>query len=49
MMDNEMEQKKEYVAPQMEVVQFQPQGSILGLSCVKPEDCPEKPPWEIEG
>lgn len=35
-----MEQKKEYVAPQMEVVQFQSQGSILqeskGLNCPPP-------------
>lgn len=39
MMDNEMEQKKEYVAPQMEIVQFQSQGSILQESespCGKP-------------
>jgi hypothetical protein len=42
MMDNEMEQKKEYVAPQMEVVQFQPQRSVLVDSpcMIGDDDCP---------
>lgn len=39
MMDNEMEQKKEYVAPQMEIVQFQPQNLLLENSCVGTQ-CP---------
>ena len=41
MMDNAMEQKKEYVAPQMEVVQFQLQDRLLQDSPTNPPEPPQ--------
>ena len=46
LMNNEMEQKKEYVEPQMKIVQFQPQGNLLECSpnpCSTPDDLGERP------
>ncbi len=41
MMNNEIEQKREYAAPQMEVVQFELQDRLLWAS---PTDRPSGPP-----
>ena len=40
MMDNEMEQKREYAAPQMEVVQFELQDHLLSNSPTNPSEIP---------
>ena len=42
-MNNEIEQKKEYVAPLMEVYSFRAQRNLLDCS---PMPCPEPPPPE---
>ncbi|MBR3070571.1 hypothetical protein [Fibrobacter sp.] len=37
-MNNELEQKKEYSTPKMEIVQLQQETALLGNSCICPDN-----------
>lgn len=47
LMKNEIEQKKEYVTPVMEVYQFQPQNHLLECTTLEDPNC-KNPPWGID-